>query len=339
MKILVLGGTRFVGKHMVEAALARGHEVTLFNRNRRPDVFPGLETLVGDRDGNLEALKGRAWDAVIDTSGYVPRIVKQGLDTLAGRIGHYTFISTLDVYDRPDVAGIDESHPLAPLEDESIEDVQVAYGPLKARCEREVELAMPGRSLIVRCGLVAGPGDMSDRFSYWPSRIARGGETLAPGNPDAPIQFIDARDLAAWVVRMVEGSKHGAYNATGPGERLTLGELLRRSNEALGSQAEFVWVDEPFLLEAGVGFWIEMPLWLPEREKIGGIMALNVSKANRDGLTYRPLEETVRDTLEWDRGRSADLKRAAGLDPEKERRLLDEWRRRSGGGKATEGTA
>ncbi|TLS50728.1 epimerase [Paenibacillus antri] len=327
MKILVLGGTRFVGKHMVEAATARGHEVTLFNRNQRPGVFPDLETLVGDRDGDLKALEGRTWDAVIDTCGYVPRIVKKSLEALASRVGHYTFISTLDVYDQPDVVGIDESHPLAPLSDESVEDVQDAYGPLKARCEQEVERAMPGRSLIVRCGLVVGPGDLSDRFTYWPTRIARGGETLAPGNPNAPIQWIDARDLAGWVVRMIERQAHGVYNATGPQPWATVGDVLSRSNAALGSPADFVWVEEPFLLERGVGFWIELPLWLPEKENLGGIMTLNVSKAVREGLTFRPLEDTVRDTFAWDRARGADVKRVAGLDAEKERRLLDEWRR------------
>ncbi|WP_309122595.1 NAD-dependent epimerase/dehydratase family protein [Paenibacillus sp.] len=329
MKILVLGGTRFVGKHMVEAATARGHEVTLFNRNQRPGVFPDLETLVGDRDGDLKALEGRTWDAVIDTCGYVPRIVKKSLEALASRVGHYTFISTLDVYDQPDVVGIDENHPLAPLTDESIEDVHVAYGPLKARCEQEVERAMPGRSLIVRCGLVVGPGDLSDRFTYWPTRIARGGETLAPGNPNAPIQWIDARDLAEWVVRMIERQAQGVFNATGPEQRVTVGDVLSRSNVALGSPAEFVWVEEPFLLEQGVGFWIEMPLWLPKKEKLGGIMTLNVMKAVREGLTFRPLEDTVRDTLAWDRARGEDVKRVAGLDAEKERRLLDEWRRAS----------
>ncbi|WP_274363312.1 NAD-dependent epimerase/dehydratase family protein [Paenibacillus thermotolerans] len=325
MKIVVLGGTRFVGKTIVEAALAGGHEVTLFNRGSRADLFPDVERLTGDRDGNLGALKGRTWDAVIDTCGYVPRIVADSVELLKEQTGHYTFISTIDVYDHTVPGTIDEAHPTVTLEDETTEDVQKAYGPMKARCEQIVRRNMPDRSLIVRCGLVAGPGDHTDRLTYWPRRIARGGEVLAPGNPDAPIQFIDARDAAEWIIRMAEKKLSGTFTATGPSEPITVGAFLESCKDVLNSDAKLTWADDEFLLKHQVGSWIEMPLWIPEKENLGALMSIDVSHAKNAGLTYRPLRETLLDIAEWDRSRPDGYEMKAGLAPEKEIALLELW--------------
>jgi 2'-hydroxyisoflavone reductase len=322
MKILILGGTRFIGKTIAETAVARGHEVTLFNRGSRPDLFPELEQLVGDRDGGLDALKGRSWDSVIDTCGYVPRIVAQSAELLKDQVGHYTFISTIDVYDHTAPGEIDETHPVKVWEDESIEDVQVAYGPMKARCEQIVRDLYPGRSVISRCGLVAGPGDHTDRVTYWPHRIARGGEVLAPGNPDAPVQFIDVRDLAEWIVRMIEQQQDGTFTATGPADPLTLRGFLDHCLDAIHSDARLTWVDDELLLTHEVGPWIEMPLWIPQQENLGAVFSINISKAIDAGLTHRPLKETIRDILEWDRSRPVDNVLKAGLAAEKEAELL-----------------
>jgi 2'-hydroxyisoflavone reductase len=327
MKILLLGGTRFIGKTIVETAVAKGHEVTLFNRGNRPEMFPGLERLTGDRETSLEALKARTWDAVIDTCGYVPRIVAQSVKLLKQQTAHYTFISTLDVYDHTVPGEIDETHPTKLWEDESVEDIQQVYGPMKARCEQIVREHFPDRSLIVRCGLVAGPGDHTDRVTYWPHRLARGGEVLAPGDPDAPIQFIDVRDLSEWIVRMVETRQAGTYTATGPAQPITVGSFLKHCQEAIGSGAHLTWVDDDFLLRHEVGSWIEIPMWIPRKENIDSLMSLNVMKAQKAGLTYRPLQDTILDILTWDRSRSDDdyvLK--AGLAAGKEKELLKMWR-------------
>lgn len=331
LNLLMLGGTRFVGRTIVKAALARGHEVTLFNRGNQPDVFPELEHLAGDRDGKLGALKGRTWDAVVDTSGYVPRIVSQSLEALGDQVGHYTFISTLDVYESPDTVGIDESHPVKPLQDETIEDIQAAYGEMKARCEQLVNGSFPDRSLIVRCGLVAGPGDLSDRFTYWPSRIAAGGEVLAPGNPEAPIQFIDVRDLAEWTIRMIEAQETGTYNATGPASPASVGHVLQTCADTLGQDTRLTWVSDEFLLQHEIGSWIELPLWLPEEKKAQGLMRLKVDRALGTGLTYRPLADTIRDTYEWDQARGGwqAEPRKAGLSADKEQSLLNLWNSRN----------
>ncbi len=218
MRILILGGTVFVGRHLVEAALARGHEVTLFNRGQHgPDLYPGVEKLRGDRDGGLDALRGRRWDAAIDTCGYVPRIVRASATLLANAVDHYTFISSVSVYPEAHTRHLDEDSPVGALDDESVEDVTPeTYGPLKALCEQAAEGAMSGRALTIRPGLIVGPHDPTDRFTYWPRRVAQGGEVLAPGRPERPVQIIDARDLAAWTLQLVASGARGVYNATGP---------------------------------------------------------------------------------------------------------------------------
>ncbi len=239
MKILILGGTLFAGRHLVEIALRRGIEVTIFHRGQtNPQLFPTVERLYGDRDGGLTALEGRRWDAVIDTSGYLPRVVRASADLLSEAVDHYTFISTISVYADTSQQGITETAPVGVLEDPTTEErTGETYGPLKALCEQEAEAALPGRVLTVRPGLIVGPYDPSDRFTYWPYRVAQGGEVLAPESPALPVQIIDVRDLAAWILDMVSAGRTGVYNATGAAGSLTLGAVLETSQEVSGSDS------------------------------------------------------------------------------------------------------
>lgn len=325
MDLLILGGTRFVGRHLVTVALERGHRVTLFNRGQSaPDLFPEVETLKGDRDGDLSALRGRKWDAVVDTCGYVPRVVRDSAELLADAVDRYVFVSSISVYADSLPPGADESAPLAIIEDESTEEVTgEAYGALKALCERAAEKAMPGQVINVRPGLIVGPQDPTGRFAYWPVRMARGGEVLAPGSPDRQVQFVDARDLGSWLVSMAEGGEPGAYNATGPESTLTMGSFLEECAEVAGSDVGFTWVNDDFLEERDVVPFVELPLWLPER--YAGLSAVDNSRAVAAGLRFRAVNETVRDVLEYERGLH-DAQYDAGLNPERERELLQEWR-------------
>jgi 2'-hydroxyisoflavone reductase len=333
VKLLILGGTRFLGRHLLDAALSRGHDVTLFNRGRNAEELPaGVEQLKGDRDGGLDALRGRRWDAVIDTCGYVPRVVRASAELLGDAVDHYTFVSSLSVYTDYGEPGLDEGAPVGSLDDTATEEVTGAtYGPLKALCERAVEGAMPGRALSVRAGLIVGPRDDVARFTYWVRRVARGGEVLAPGRPDRAIQVIDARDLADWMVRMAEERQAGVYNATGPDRVLTMGEFLEEARRVSGSDARFAWAHDEFLKEQGVGAWQEMPLWLPEEGEAKNFFAIDCGKAFEAGLRFRPLAETIRDTLEWDAARGGERRpprdysvslSEPGLTPEREAELL-----------------
>ena len=340
MRLLLLGGTLFLGRHLVEAAGARGHHVTLFHRGRtNPRLFPDAEHLLGDRDGGLEALGGGRWDAVIDTSGYLPRVVRAAAERMAVAAAHYTFISSISVYAEPQ-PGLDESGAVATIDSDHLEGViGESYGALKALCERVVESAFPGRALLVRPGLLVGPHDPTDRFTWWVRRIARGGEVLAPGDPGAQVQLIDARDLAAWVVAMVERGEAGVFNATGPPARLTLGRALETCREVSGSDARFTWIDEAFLLERGVQPWSELPLWVPRAD--AAFLQVDCRRAWSAGLRFRALEQTARDTLEWDRdtplaGRpeKPGVSFPAGMDPEREAGLLREWHARPVSGRA-----
>ena len=324
MDLLILGGTRFLGRYLVEAALGEDHGVTLFNRGLSgPDLFPEVETIWGDRDGDLPALRGRRWDAAIDTCGYVPRVVRASAGLLADAVDHYTFVSSVSVYSDDIGPGADEDASVDVLEDPTVEEVTgETYGGLKALCERAAEEEMPGRVLNVRPGLISGPHDPTDRFTYWPRRIAAGGEVLAPDRPERQVQFIDVRDLAGWMVKMSAGQKTGTYNATGPAYGLQMGKLLEEC-ETVGGEAQIVWVSEEFLEENGVEPFTEMPLWVPR--EYAGMMEVDCGRAIAAGLTFRPVSETKRDTLEWDSKREkADL--AAGLKPERERELLSAWR-------------
>lgn len=327
MKLLILGGTVFLGRHIVEAALARGHEVTLFNRGQHnPDLFPEVEKLKGDRNGNLESLKGRKWDAVIDPSGYVPRLVQASAKLLANAVDHYTFISSISVYKDLSLLNQDETAPVGKLPDETVEEITGdTYGPLKALCEEVVEATLPGRALIIRPGLIVGSHDPTDRFTYWPHRVAKGGEVLSPGRPDKQVQIIDVRDLAEWTLKMVESHNFGVYNATGPDYLLTMERLLEECKAVSGSNATFCWVDEEFLDAKGVEPWTELPLWLPEKISLSGMLAVNSKKAIQAGLSFRALADTIRDTLVWDNSRPTDEERRAGMKPAKEPELLQAW--------------
>ncbi|KEQ23156.1 NAD-dependent epimerase/dehydratase family protein [Paenibacillus tyrfis] len=325
MNLLILGGTRFLGRALAETALDRGHTLTLFHRNRHgQDVFPEAEHLIGDRESELELLQGRTWDAVIDTCGFVPRVVRSSVELLKERVGHYTFISSVSVYEDLKRLHVKEDAPVATLSDESTEDVTQHYGALKALCEKAVEDAMPGRALHIRPGLIVGPYDYSDRFTYWPHRIAQGGEVLVPPK-EGRVQVIDARDLAAWIIDLVEKQTVGTFHASGSDS--TMEQLVDACSRFSSRPAEFTWVTEPFLREQQVGEWIELPLWL-QSDSLIGLFAMDNTKAFASGLTTRPLIDTVRDTLAWDRSRQSEEKRKAGLDPARETELLRLWHSR-----------
>lgn len=326
MHILILGGTRFVGRHIVEAARGRGHEITLFNRGQsNPDLFPDVTTLRGDRDGELQALRGKRWDAVIDTSGYVPRVVRDSAELLVDAVDRYLFISSISVYADPLPMEANESAPLATVEDETVEEITgETYGALKALCEKVVQEVFGPRALIIRPGLIVGPHDPTDRFTYWPVRVARGGEVLAPGTAAKPVKFIDARDLAQWTVTMLEEEQSGIYHATGPAERLPMGELLAACRAYSHSGATFEWVDEEFLLAQDVQPFVDLPLWVPGEEGVA-YGTIDVSRAVAGGLTFRSLEETVADTMAWAETLPDDHQWRAGLSPERERTLLQTW--------------
>lgn len=346
MKILILGGTIFLGRHLVDAALSQGHEVTLFNRGQHgPDLYPQVERLRGDRRDDLSALQGRQWDAVIDTCGYIPSVVRASANLLADAVKHYVFISSISVYNDVSGMGVDETAPVETITPEQLDVAEnitpsdkgtiariyrEAYGALKALCEQAAEEVMPGRVLNVRPGLIVGPYDRSDRFTYWPGRVARGGEMLAPGRPERAVQLIDARDLAAWTVRMVETGQVGIYNATGPEQPLNMQEILETCRATSGSDATFTWMDDAFLLQEKAQPWSQIPLWLPEEPESAGFNAISITKALTAGLTFRPIAATARDTLAWDITRSADEPREAGLAVEDEARLLQAWHTQRG---------
>jgi 2'-hydroxyisoflavone reductase len=305
VKLLVLGGTKFLGRHAVDAALADGHDVTIFTRGQtNPELFPDVEHLLGDRDGKLDALAGRSWEGVVDTSGYVPRVVRQSAELLRDAVGRYVFVSSISVYDDFSEP-VDEDSPVAQLEDPATEEIMEAYGALKAVCEKVVEEVYADRSARVRAGLIVGPFDPTDRFTYWPRRIALGGDVLGPGSPTAPVQFVDARDLARWLVALALGGPGGTFNATGPAEPITFEQLLTRARDAIGSDANVVWVDDQRVLDAEVQPWTELPLWLPGDE-YAGMARADITRALAAGLTFRPLEQTVVDTLAWDRSVPGD---------------------------------
>jgi 2'-hydroxyisoflavone reductase len=327
MRALILGGTQFLGRHLVDSALARGHAVTTFTRGKHDDVLPpAVARRVGDRTSDMSALAGQSWDTVIDTSGYVPRVIGASARQLAEQAGFYVFVSSISVYkDWPGVSALDESFAIGEIADPMVEEVNGdTYGPLKALCEREVETAFGGRCAIVRPGLIVGPYDPTNRFTYWPERVARGGEVLAPGRPESLTQIIDARDLADWIVTLSERHTTGLFNATGPDHPLTMVSALETMRGVSGSDARFTWVTDEFLERNKVGAWMEMPLWIPEKEG-PGVGNVNCGRALAAGLTFRPLEETVRDTLAWRKSLPADAEWPAGLKPEREKELLALW--------------
>jgi 2'-hydroxyisoflavone reductase len=339
MRLLILGGTGFTGPFQVAYAVARGHRVTVFNRGRRDATLPAaVEQLVGDRneEGGLRALEGREeWDAVIDNPTTLPFWVRDAGRVLQGRTAQYVFISTISTYAASDTPGADETAPLAPYTgaDDPMTIRQATgalYGPLKVLSELEAEKWFPGRTTVIRPGLIVGPRDETDRFSYWPIRIERGGNVLAPGQPTDPVQFIDARDLAEWTIRMVEDRQFGVYNATGPRAPLSMAEMLGGIRAVLPASLDvrLTWVPAEFLARHEVRPWGHMPVWVPPVQGSAGFAARSIEAAVATGLTFRPLAETVRDTLAWHHTRPAERRAAlnAGLAADREAEVLAAWR-------------
>jgi len=336
LRILILGGTGFTGPYQVRYALSRGHRVTTFNRGKtHPGELPNeVEQLIGDRNGQLDALKNRQWDVAIDNPTTLPAWVRDAAQILKGNVERYVFISTISVYGEaktgPDETAPTEKYEGADPYKETLEAMKAGgyrtYGPLKALSEKEAEQWFPGKTLIIRPGLIVGPRDETDRFTYWPVRIDRGGEVLAPGSPDDPVQFIDARDLAEWTIRMVEKRETGIYNATGPAKPLGIGGMFDGIKAALKSDAKLTWVSEEFLTGQKVQAWSDMPVWTGKED---GLARAKIDRAVSKGLTFRPLAETARDTLEWFKSllqdRQAHLK--AGLSPEHEAEVLTAWKK------------
>ncbi len=322
MELLIIGGTRFVGPALVEAATAGGHQVTLFNRGKsRGYARPDIETIVGDRETDLDRLEGRSWDAVIDTCGYLPRLVRLSAQALKGRVGHYSFVSSLSVYPIMGAAKRDEDAEVLTMEDETVEDItNETYGPLKTGCERAVREAFPDSALILRAGLIVGPRDESNRFTYWVMRTGQGGDAIAPPARQ-PIQFVDVRDLADFTLRQIELGTAATYHVTGPARRLTFGDLLAAAKDALGSDVRYHHVSDEFLRGHEVGEFMELPLWV-SRDAAESFLTFNIDRARRAGLVFRPLAATIRDTWEWARGLPNDIDKPANLPAEKEAKLL-----------------
>ncbi len=332
MKLLIVGGGQFVGRAVAEAAVARGHEITLFNRGKTTlEVPPGVEWIRGDRDGDLGALGGRGWDAVIDTCAYFPRQVEALLKVLKGSIGHYLLVSTVSVYADLGRPCIDEGSPLHPRIDGAPEKVTPeTYGPFKVMCEEAALEWGPASTLIIRPGIIVGPYDPTGRFSYWVGRVGAGGDVLAPGRPETPLQVIDVRDLGAWMVDRAAARTAGRFNAVGPVSPLTFGGMLASASAALGSRAEFTWVGDDFLAAMNAGDWSQLPLYVPEDSaKFKWIFRINGTAAFENGLRLRPLGETIADNARWLLGPHAAGAKVVGLSREKEAQLLAEWRARA----------
>ncbi len=347
LRILILGGTGFIGPHQVQYALDRGHTVTLFNRGQtNPKLFPKVEKLIGDRNApdGYKALKGRTWDVVIDNPTQIPRWVREAGAALAGSTSRYVFVSTLSAFRNRKEIGITEDGPLndpAPADavpagaafQTAYPGAPVAtYGQLKVRCENDARAAFGDKALIVRPGLIVGPGDLTDRFSYWPVRIEQGGEVLAPGSPQDYVGFIDARDLTEWMIRLCEQGARGTYNAVGPAHGMTIAEMLYGIKAVTNGGARFTWVDTDFVLERKLRPYADLPVWMPNRGDSAGWARMNISKALGAGLTFRPLADTARATLAYYHSQPAERQAAlrSGLSPEKERDALAAWHAKIG---------
>ncbi len=334
LRILILGGTGFIGPYQVQYALDRKHTVTLFNRGKtNSTLFPKVARLVGDRnlpDGH-DALKKGTWDVVIDNPTANPTWVRGAGEALKGRVGHYMFISTISVFS-DNSKPVDENGPLNTPSDIDAPFNAQAYGSNKVRCENEAKNQFGENVTVVRPGLIVGPGDLSDRFSYWPVRIDKGGEILAPGTPNDPVQYVDAQDLSQWIVRLAESRTMGIFNATGPKTPTTIAEMLYGIKAVTTSNASFTWVPAEFLAQKQVRAWSDMPVWVPPSGRTAGFARVNCNKAYNAGLTFRPLADTAKDTLTWYHGRPAaeQEKARAGLAPDKEKTVLAEWHAKQG---------
>jgi len=351
LRLLILGGTGFIGPHQVRYARERGHELTLFNRGRTaPDLFPGVETLIGDRDGDYRSIEqeiagGRSWDVVIDNPATDPEWVKSATRILRPVTDQYIYVSSISAYRYNNVEWADETAPRHTLENTTAREREgaLSYGWQKTQSEEAAMAAYPGRATIVRPGLIVGPGDRSDRFTWWPYRIQRGGEVLCPGPRENPVQIIDARDLSQWMIRMAEMGETGAYNATGPESEMTMDQMLYGIRAVCTGEMSFTWVDQDFLAEQRVGSWMEIPVWIPFTEEMKGFSRWSIQKALSRGLTFRSLAETTADTLAmiqgWPverrerlaMGRCEENPRGTGLTPDKEERILEAWHAGHGG--------
>jgi 2'-hydroxyisoflavone reductase len=327
--LLILGGTGFIGPHLTQEALRRGWKVTHFNRGKRSaDGVLGVETLIGDRNGQLDALRGRSWDAVIDDTGYIPKYVKMSAELLAPEVGYCLYISSISAYAsfaKPN----DARSPTGKLSDPTVEEItNDTYGPMKALCEQYSEQAFKGRIAVVRPGYIVGPLDSSDRFTYWPVRASKGGEMLAPGTPRDPIQIIDVRDLSVWMMKLVEARTNGYFNAVSPPGAFTMGDLIKASQQASPqSGVKVTWVAEDFLAAHWKADELDLPPWSPMKGDSAGASLTSIKSSLPTGLRSRPLHETVRDTLEWFKTLPAErqAKLHAGLDPKKEADTLRLW--------------
>lgn len=342
MNILMIGGPKFLGRHITTAALAAGHNVTHFNRGNYPaDDFPEVGTIRGDRYRDLDKLKGQRWDAVIDTCGYIPQNLKEVGETLSDSVDRYVFISSLSAYASYNEINFNEDAPLAALTGEQKERLEALdltgeitafkledmYGALKAECEQAVEAVMPGRVVNVRSGLIVGPYDTTDRFTYWVMRTANGGEVVAPGSPDRFVQLIDARDMSEWIIRMIERGGAGTFNVTGKPLELTMRRMLTKIKDAAESDATFFWAHEKQLAAENIQPWSEMPLYLPESDEDSrGFLSANIDRALDQGLTFRPLDETIKATLEWAKTHRDLSTLKAGISREREAELLKKWK-------------
>ncbi|MBM7587462.1 2'-hydroxyisoflavone reductase [Bacillus pakistanensis] len=338
MNVLILGGTRFLGKALVEESLKRGHEVTLFNRGNNKEAFPEVEQLIGNRDSDVSQLENRKWDVVMDTCGFAPHQIKKIAAVLGDNIEHYTFISSISVYKDWVPLNITEDYPLQSMPPNKLKDVEEGmvspyeyYGALKVLCEAEAEKQWPGRVLHVRAGQLVGPFDYTDRLPYWVQRVAQGGKVLVPGRPNRPVQLINVKDIAIWVFNMAENRQGGSFNVTGPSDALTMEELLNTCKAVTSSDVEFVWGEEEFFQEQKVQPWTEMPLWVPEHfplegeiEPWKGSFSISIEKAVNGGLTFQPIEETIYDVYQWEKTRQ-DKERKAGVSREREQKLLEAW--------------
>lgn len=332
LRILILGGTGFIGPHQVRYAIARGHTVTLFNRGKtNPKLFPEVEKRQGDRAVNdYASLKGRDWDVVIDNPTTLPRWVRQAAAVLQNHTKQYVFISTISVYEKNDTPAADETAAVATTTEPDSEDARKYYGPLKALSEKEAEKAFPGHTTVIRPGFIIGPGDLSDRFTYWPARLAKGGEVLAPGNPTDPVQIIDARDLAEFSIRVCENGTTGTYNCTGPRSKLTMGEMLGGVRAVMTSDAYLTWVSAKFLAAQSVQPWVDMPVWVPSAGPTAGFALRSIRRALDKGLTFRPLAVTAKDTLDFYHSEPEERKEKlrVGLTPARETQVLAAWHAR-----------
>jgi 2'-hydroxyisoflavone reductase len=343
LRILILGGTGFIGPSQVRYALGRGHKVTLFNRGRKPKEWPApVEELVGDRNtGDLKALAGREWDVCIDNPTSLPFWVRDAGQVLQGKVKQYVFISTLSVYASDKDPGQDETAPVATYKGKDAmketqetlrADIEGLYGPLKALSEKEGEKWFPGITTVIRPGLIVGAGDESDRFTYWPVRLGRGGDVLAPGDGKDPVLFVDARDLAEWTIRTAESRTLGVFNAMGPASELTMGGMLDGIHGTIGSSARLVWASADFLEQQKVSPWGDMPVWIPATGDTAGANRRRNRKAIAAGLTFRPLAQTVTDTVAWWKTLPAERqgKLRAGITPEREAQVLEAWKSKKG---------